>query len=83
MMFRGVRKRYRKNTSIFWNKTICITLKINRHFGVKCRLSLRGQRISGARKQVVSRALSQKTELFTTTAVRISNPTMLQEDFYF
>jgi hypothetical protein len=35
--------------SIFWDITLCSTLKANRHFGGLCCLHLQGQRISQAR----------------------------------
>jgi hypothetical protein len=58
-------------------------LKVNQCFGGKCCLHLQGQRISQTRNQheAVSKksrlhtVISQKVELFITTAVRTSNST--------
>jgi hypothetical protein len=43
-------------SSVFWNKLVCSPLKVNLHFGGKCRLHLQGWRISRARNQCESRA---------------------------
>jgi hypothetical protein len=39
------------NSSIFWDITSCIPLKVNRRFEGICRLYLQGRRISQARNQ--------------------------------
>jgi hypothetical protein len=43
-------------SSVVWNITPCIPLKVNRRFGGTCRLQLEGRKISQAWKQVTSRA---------------------------
>jgi hypothetical protein len=74
--------------SIFWDITLCIPLKINRHIRKTCHLHLKRLRISQARNQSEAGSMQswltfkwttqhyiQKTELFITTIVRTSNPT--------
>jgi hypothetical protein len=72
-----------------WNIMPYSPLKVNRRFGGTCRLQLQGPRISNARNQReagsrqssdwrqrrLQGVISQKMELFVTTAVRTSNPT--------
>jgi hypothetical protein len=67
----------------FWDVTVCSPLKVNGPFGGTCNLLFQGRRISQARNQHgadrreifkgLKGVISQKTELFVTTAVRISN----------
>jgi hypothetical protein len=38
-------------SSIFWDITPCIPLKVNRHFGGTCHLHLQGRRKNQARNQ--------------------------------
>jgi hypothetical protein len=72
----------KSKSSIFWDITPCGSLKINRRFGGKCRHLLRPWRW---RRHFPPKCrltfnwlhgvISQKIELFITTAVRTSNPT--------
>jgi hypothetical protein len=61
----------------FWDMTPCSQLSVNRRFGRTYRLQGRRNKFSKkpASKQVASGAISQKMILFTTTAVKTSNPT--------
>jgi hypothetical protein len=72
---------------IFWDIIACSSLKVNRCFGGICRLHLKGWRIVQARNQYEAGSylltfnglhdvIFQKTEVFKTTAVRTSNPTI-------
>jgi hypothetical protein len=71
-------------SSIFWDLNPCSLLKVNRCSGGPYRLHFQGWRVSQARNQheagsilawfTVQSWISQKTEVFITTAVRISKP---------
>jgi hypothetical protein len=70
-------------TSVFWDITPCIPLKVNQRYGGTCGFHLQGRRISQARnhreagsKQTFNGlhgVISQKIDLFITTALRTSN----------
>jgi hypothetical protein len=77
-------------SSILWDITPRGRLKVNRRFRWTCRLYFRGRRIGQARNQHggdvppkrrlnshgLHGVISQKIELFITTAARTSNPTV-------
>jgi hypothetical protein len=65
---------------VFWDITPCSPLEVKRLFGGICRPYLQGRRISKARNQREASnrlhgVISQKIELFITSAVRTSNHT--------
>jgi hypothetical protein len=80
------------NSCLFWDKTQCRLLKVNRPFEVTCRLhSQDGRKIQGRNQPEAGNFLSkrrltfkgihsfitQNVEIFITTAVRTSHPTQL------
>jgi hypothetical protein len=62
-------------------QTPCSPFKINRGFGETCRLHLQGRRTSQVCRLIFNglhSVMSQKTELFITTATKTSNPTFIK-----
>jgi hypothetical protein len=55
--------------SIFWGKTPCSPLKVNRRFGGTCLLHLQGRRINRGRKQLESKQSNRHAELQRRIAV--------------
>jgi hypothetical protein len=58
-------------SSIFWDRTPCSPLKVNRRFAGPCRFQIQGSRVSLARNKhgagpyCLNSVISQKTELLT------------------
>jgi hypothetical protein len=67
-------------STIFWDITPCSPLKVNRRFGGTCRLHLQGRRMRQVRNHreagINQNVISQKIELFITTAASTMNPTI-------
>jgi hypothetical protein len=88
-LIQGVETSWTLKSTIFWDITLCSLLSIYRRFGGTYRLHLQGRKISLARwrRHIPPKrrftlnglhgVISQKIELFITTAVRTSNSTKL------